>query len=366
MWGLMRSIRFTIDSYRQYVLAPVSAMNHTYEVIVHTYKLQHAYSNARNLETSVWINETDWRLLRPNYVHVEQQEEFDVNVNYPLYQSKGDYWDNNYLCFKNHMRALNSLHHVTLVVQSLCQSRQRRSPTAAKCFDAIIFLRPDVEFLHPLPVHLLNGIGSNRLYVPDFHRSCRQGEYNDRMAMGGLSAALTYGKKLQRALSYSQKHIMHAEGYTYDYLHGYKELEVIEIPFRFRRMRSTGAEHFRDKQEVYAPYLLQPIPYLCSHPYSFYAWAMSVGRTFYILLSQVYYTVNAWRGSCMPNQYMTPNDVYLLESNHCSQASHSSSELQVSRNVSCKHKHAHMCIKNTGCSVLAVPHNCRYSLLKHE
>ncbi|RYH09394.1 hypothetical protein EON65_40170 [archaeon] len=363
---MMRSLRYTIDSYNRFVLEPIVAMNHTYEVFVHTYKLRHAYSNVRNFESPVWINETDWKMLKPNYIYVEEQDQFDNDVNYPIYQTKGDPWTNYYVSFKNHMRALNSLHHVTMALDSLCLSRQHASPKGTKCFDAVVFVRPDVDFLNSLPVHLLHEISPNLLYLPDFHRSCRRGEYNDRMAMGGLTAALTYGKRLQYALTYAQRHKLHAEGLTYDYLQEFKELEIVEIPFRFRRIRSSGATHGRDQEEVHAPYILQRNAYMCTHPYSFFAWVMSVGRTFYILLSQVYDTVITWTGSCKPNRYMTPNDVYLLDPNHCAHVEHDSLSLsQAHRKVECESKHMHMCMHDhdyASCSVLLVPHSCRYSL----
>jgi hypothetical protein len=67
-----------------------------------------------------------------------------------------------------------------------------------KQVDAVVFLRPDVQIISELPVYLVPrfGLGSQTVFVPDFHRSCDGGELNDRMAMGNLPAALAYGKRL--------------------------------------------------------------------------------------------------------------------------------------------------------------------------
>ena len=97
------------------------------------------------------------------------------------------------------MRALHSLHQLALAVQAAdTQARRNASlPHTARPYDAVIFLRPDVALLHPLPVRLLELFPHDTLFVPDFHRSCDGTEYNDRFAMGGLGPALTYGRRFR-------------------------------------------------------------------------------------------------------------------------------------------------------------------------
>jgi hypothetical protein len=312
IWGLLRSLRFTIHSYHIFILKALIHRGHTYDTFLHTYSLSKNYTNIRNHEKSIVLDFSEWKLLHPNYVYVENQDEFDASINYPLYRKKGDPWNNDYYSFSNHIRALNSLHHVTLVVESVSKYRN---------YDAILFLRPDVQFLHPLPVSLLelSSIHKSKSFwfIPDFHRSCDGSELNDRMAMGSLSAGLEHGKKLQTAFLYSQHHILHAEKFSYDHLYqrllyryniyhnddimrnfiksgtsllrgqstnsqydsfnifdtdpkaissttintnhsaittsSSASLLIYEIPFRFRRIRVDGNPNPRDLREVHKP-----------------------------------------------------------------------------------------------------------------
>lgn len=290
LWGLLRSLPHTIKSFEKYIVEPLKQYDITYDIILHTYQLNGSYSSTRNNEEKIELNISNYHLLNPQYIYIENQLEFDTKINYQLYQTYGDPWKNHFQSFKNHLRALNSLYHITKVVESLISRHEIH-------YDGIIFLRPDVQFLHPLPIELLpindrsfynilqqelpispanpmpsrasDGLPSttsikrqqqmktskdeffhNMLYLPDFHRSCQGQEYNDRMAMGSITYALQYGKKFENAYDYSLTHYLHAEKFTYDHLRTYSNILPIEISFRFRRIRASGNIHIRDYEAV--------------------------------------------------------------------------------------------------------------------
>lgn len=245
-WGLFRSVAYTVSSISQNCLDPITNAGHTYEIFIHTYKFSGTYVNTRNNEEGAHLNFSEWKILNPDHIFVEDQDDFDNSVGYDEYKSKGDPWKNNYASFRNHLRALNSLNYLAIQVEK--QSRLKK-------FDGVVYLRPDLTYLNELPFYLLEFI-PNTLFVADFHRSCKGGEYNDRMAMGDVLSGITYGKKFQAALEYSKSQPLHSEKFTYNYLRA-NNVSVKEMPFRFRRTRVNGNFHVRDAVAIQAPQLVE-------------------------------------------------------------------------------------------------------------
>lgn len=237
MWGILRSLPYTVDSIHEFCLTPLRQHGYTFEIFMHTYSLSEPYTNFRNGEKGI-INSSSWKLLDPDYIFVEDQDVFDKRMNYADFEISGDSWKNGFLSLKNHVRALNSLFHLTQMIESASNIRK---------IDSVIFLRPDVTIISELPVYLLSLFPNNTLFVPDFHRSCVGNEYNDRMAMGDLRAAVVYGSRLKFAVEYSRMHKLHSERFLYYYLNYVKYVNVAEIPFRFKRTRMNGKIAQRDK-----------------------------------------------------------------------------------------------------------------------
>lgn len=242
VWGIVRSLRFTLSSMEKYCLEPIVNAGHTYEIFMHTYKFEGNYTNLRSGENNLRLDFDEWKLLKPDHIYIEDQDEFDRNTNYTSYESLGDPWKNEYTSFVNHIRAIHSLHYLSTEVEKASKN---------KTYDGVIFLRPDVTYINELPFYLLEHF-PDTLFIPDFHRACEGNEYNDRMAMGSLKTAMVFGKKFEHALEYSKHKMLNSEKFTYDHLTS-QNVSVIEIPFRFKRTRATGLYHHRDETGVILP-----------------------------------------------------------------------------------------------------------------
>eukprot|EP00601_Ochromonadales_sp_CCMP2298_P015942 CAMPEP_0173237802 /NCGR_PEP_ID=MMETSP1142-20121109/12265_1 /TAXON_ID=483371 /ORGANISM="non described non described, Strain CCMP2298" /LENGTH=261 /DNA_ID=CAMNT_0014168557 /DNA_START=133 /DNA_END=918 /DNA_ORIENTATION=- len=192
----MRSLRYTIHSLHHFMLTPIRRSGNTYEIFMHTYNFSGVYENARNNEVAAQLNFSDWKILKPDHILVEDQDEYDKYANYEQYMDMGDPWHNDYVSFRNHLRALHALQQLAIALEEASHQRQG-------------------------------------------------GEYNDRMALGDMDSALVYGRRIEHALEYSRRNPLHAEKFIYGHLTA-SNVTVLEVPLRFRRVRSSGDEHYRD------------------------------------------------------------------------------------------------------------------------
>jgi hypothetical protein len=156
--------------------------------------------------------------------HALDQDKFDSTQDYGQFASQGDPWNNNLDSLRNHIRALYSIYQLACAVEHIHNTNdssrsvfqvnlegsigennatittntshaenknqivstttwlnlkhisENESHTnydvAHTKYDAIIFARPDVDFLSNIPIRLLE-VHRDTIFVPDFHRSCR-------------------------------------------------------------------------------------------------------------------------------------------------------------------------------------------------
>lgn len=353
MWGILRSLHFTLPSLQKHIFSILTLAGHSYDIYIHTYKVEGIYSNARSNEIGVAFNHSEWKLLDPFYLFIEEQKDFDERLNMTAYlHPHGNPWsdEGTYL---NHLRALNSIYHVTHALETVISSTNRT-------YNAVVFIRPDLQLLNDLPVDLLHKYPHNTIFTPDFHRSCKGDELNDRFAMGRYPYILRFGKRLDSAWQMSRTQPLHSETLTNFHVHynnqpssssslrhHYQQVQIVEIPFRFHRIRSTGIPSERDERTV-----LDPTPYYdpskSNFVYLFLSYLVPkswLNKQHWVLrlamwippLSKGWDYCSAFF-SCHPHNYLTPPEIALYTPIKSWEASHLHPSSQVKFTTTCNYR----------------------------
>jgi hypothetical protein len=100
-----------------------------------------------------------------------------------------DYYEDNFKSYQNLLCQLNSIQQVT----SMWRGSERE-------YDAVFYLRPDMLYNCPFPVHVLDNLRSDAVYIADFHH---WHGYNDRFALGRPEAVGLWGERCVLNLLFS-------------------------------------------------------------------------------------------------------------------------------------------------------------------
>jgi hypothetical protein len=228
-WGICRSTHNTIESIEECILKPLRKAGYEYDIYVHTYTLYRTYTNIRSNEHNLQLKNTLWKLLNPKEYMIEHQDAVDLHLNFAKYRTHGNPWagDDNgtFSTLDNHVRALWSLKQVTSLWRG-----------SGIVYDAVMYLRPDVQFLTYLTPNWLQNLTQTNIKIPDFHLmdGC-----NDRFAIGTPPSMELYGKRYHQAYEYSLRNSLHSEKFL-SYILNTNKIQIEYIPIRFRRIRANG------------------------------------------------------------------------------------------------------------------------------
>ncbi|KAG8460754.1 hypothetical protein KFE25_010809 [Diacronema lutheri] len=199
LFGINRSLRFTVASIRRFVLAPLETGCFRVELYAHTYSLKRTLRTSRSDEAAglaLGGAEEIRALLRPREMEVTDQAQFVRSLGALGDRlPRGSSYDGN--TTRNLLCQLHSLLRVT-----------RLWLPRAHLLHAVIYLRPDLRVLRPLDVVALAGVERAELYVP--YWQC-WGGLNDRFAFGRPAAAAAYGQRLLAVERFAQRQPLHAE-----------------------------------------------------------------------------------------------------------------------------------------------------------
>jgi hypothetical protein len=230
-YGLCRSTNYTIDSINKYIFDALKELNFIYDIYLHTYKVTTPYTNIRNSEENIMLNNDLYKLLNPNIYKIDDQDDIKKTIDFAKYRSKGDPWSNNFKSLDNLILGLNSLNEVTQLWKA-----------SNKTYDYIIYLRPDVKFLSPLKLSFFLDLNNTNIALPNFH------EYpiNDRFTIGKPNVMILYGERYLHAFEYSLINELHAETYL-KYILDKNKIDIIKINFKFNRIRANGINYDENK-----------------------------------------------------------------------------------------------------------------------
>ena len=234
-YGLTRSLKYTIDSINTNILKKLDEAGIEYDIILHTYDLKHLKLKRSGEDNKLDV--TEWKLLKPKYYKIDNQDQFDKSYNYDYIKSFGDAWNTNFENTYNLIRQFNSLQQVWKLSEQ----------TNTK-YDCYIFLRPDLKYTKPLDTsQIIESIKNpDNIYTPSWELF---GGYNDRMSLGSNKSMKVYANRINEVNGYLKltKKPLHAETFLKFVLNKNK-LKNKEFKMVGKRVRSDGSVARRDKK----------------------------------------------------------------------------------------------------------------------
>ena len=230
-FGLTRSLKYNIKYLQKNVFDVLKQNGFDYDIFIHTYKKIGIHNNIRAREKNIILDNNEYKLLNPKKYEIDDEDDINKKIPFDLYKSHGDPWKNKYLSFHNYIKQLYSLYCVT----GLWENNKFD-------YDAAIYIRPDVIVTKPLNINNILEYKQNTIYIPNHHH---YGGYNDRFAYGSINAMLTYGKRYEKGLQYSNKNKFHAEKFL-RYLLDENNMNVVLDNMIVCRLRSNNKIAVKD------------------------------------------------------------------------------------------------------------------------
>lgn len=191
-WGLSRSTKKVYQSHWNNLFNVLKEHKIDYQVYLHTWKTKNNKQNVWGKIINKEIDYNEYKLLKPNYYQIDNQEDYLKTIKfndyfyYDIYDKIGHHEEGEWLpeLLLNHLCALESLKRVTSMVKD-------------EDIDLIFYVRPDVLIENKIPIiDILNILKSkdNTIILPNFGHW--EG-YNDQFAIVKYFAKELYGCRKQ-------------------------------------------------------------------------------------------------------------------------------------------------------------------------
>ena len=235
-FGITRSLKFTLNSILKNVIRPLEELGYDYKIFLHTYELNN-YKNIRTKENYTNIDNEEYKLLNPDYFEIEKQDLVLESINPEKYRTHKDPWKTNYNSVNNFLLGQYSKMKLT----NMIEKNQIN-------FDYIMFLRPDVEYLHPLELSFFNNVINKNISIPKFGTyKPSKPHFNDRFAITNQETYKIYGKVFDELFEISKKEPLHSETVLTKYLTE-NDIKYKYIWFVFKRIRIDGSVDPHDRK----------------------------------------------------------------------------------------------------------------------
>ena len=235
-WGITRSLKYTIESIKKHILEPLENDNIEYVIFVHTFKFNSPYINPRAQEIYVKLDFDEYKLLNPDYVQIDDQDEIKRQIDISKYHTMPDPWESNYICVDNFVCAMYSKKQLGLMVKN-----------SGLEFDYIMYLRPDVKFINSFDVRYFSITKKQNVCTPNFHLFPK---LNDRFCLLQTYNLELYSKLFDEMYEFSTIFPLHSEKFQYYVMTRKYKWSMRYIPIHFHRIRASG-EELKDTAQYY-------------------------------------------------------------------------------------------------------------------
>lgn len=229
-YGLTRSLRKTYPSIKQNVFDILAEAGYTYTTYMHTYRIDGQYTNMWAKESCSRYDNTQYEILNPTYLLVEDQSSCLETLSIESYYTKLGNWTN---LSQEMTRYL--IRNLALALYSKKRIMEYLSNTRIQ-YDYIIIMRPDYTILTPLNISWLSELGPDSIIIPerDWYHGC-----NDRLCIARPNVALYYGTLFDHLLEYSRNTSIISERFCLDMLKK-RNIVIIKKPIDYKMIRADS------------------------------------------------------------------------------------------------------------------------------
>lgn len=222
-FGITRSLKLTIGSIRENLVAPARALASELRLFGHLFD-QDQIDNLRSDEAGP-LDRDEYRLLQLDDIEREAPGDCLLQHDFQGLQANGDPWRDGFVSLRNLVHQLHSLRRVTEMALAWRPH-------------LVIFARPDLYYHDSVAADLkeLADIDVQCIVLPEWSQ---WHGYNDRFALAkGDDVIRAYGMRIDRLGDYCRQGKQpHSERFL---KHALGRLPVAGVPLRASRVRSNG------------------------------------------------------------------------------------------------------------------------------